>query len=682
LKNKEKMKKRIFIIPIVLVLLLAACNTTTPTVTPTVKPTDTNTPTANPTGTATPTLTPATSGDAVWDRIQDERKIVFGTSADYPPFEYYDADYEIIGFDAALARNLGEKLALDVELVDIAFEGLPAALQTGQIDAAIAAISITPERQAVMDFTNVYYTGQDAILARQNSGIPTIVSSAQLAQFRVGAQRGSVYATWVQRTLVDRGLLSQRDLLLYDRAEEAVRDLRERRNDLVVLDELAADEFLLGGGVALVGQGLNRQLFSIALPMGSIVLQEQLNKALIALQNDGTIARLTDVYLDVPVPVVPPTPVPTATPAPNPTATPVACYDGMEFVQDLKTPDGTEMRAGADFDKVWRIRNTGTCNWNSDYKIVFVQGDRMEGTSEEVKTTVRSGQTYDMVIDQKAPSTPGNYTGIWQMVNGMGMPFGERIWVKITVPGAVQPTPVPPTSTPIPPATPTTLPAPTINFLNVSAATVSQGDLLVVSWSFSGERIVSARLTRTNPDGSQTALMGGADVDLQGQYDDLMLVPGTFSYTLVVDSEFGGKAVKTAVVNVTPAVPPDSFQNTEWLLKVLINPVRPDVQLTPITGTELTIIFNSDNSVTGVTGCNPFNSTYTLPGNSGIEIDDQLTIGQALCAQDIMGQQDLYLDLLTAVEEYEFTGDRLVLKLSNPDPAVNQLIDVLQFEKR
>jgi heat shock protein HslJ len=268
------------------------------------------------------------------------------------------------------------------------------------------------------------------------------------------------------------------------------------------------------------------------------------------------------------------------------------------------------------------------------------------------------------------------------MVNGMGMPFGERIWVKITVPGAVQPTPVPPTSTPIPPATPTTLPAPTINFLNVSAATVSQGDLLVVSWSFSGERIVSARLTRTNPDGSQTALMGGADVDLQGQYDDLMLVPGTFSYTLVVDSEFGGKAVKTAVVNVTPAVPPDSFQNTEWLLKVLINPVRPDVQLTPITGTELTIIFNSDNSVTGVTGCNPFNSTYTLPGNSGIEIDDQLTIGQALCAQDIMGQQDLYLDLLTAVEEYEFTGDRLVLKLSNPDPAVNQLIDVLQFEKR
>ncbi len=676
------MKKRLFVIPIILVLLLGACRSLAQTETPTAQPTETNTPTVAPSNTVTPTPTIATSGDAVWDRIQTEGKIVFGTSADYPPFEYYDADYEIIGFDAALARNLGEQLALDVELVDIAFEGLTAALQTGQIDAAIAAISVTSERQSIMDFTNVYYSGQDAILARQNSGIPTIVSSAQLAQYRVGAQRGSVYATWVRRNLVDRGLMSQRNLLLYDRAEEAVRDLRERRNDLVILDELAADEFLLGGDVALVGQGLNRQLFSIALPKGSMVLQSELNNALITLQNDGTIARLADDYLDVPAPAATPTPFPTATPQPNPTATPVACYDGMEFVKDIKAPDGTEIKAGEDFDKVWRIRNTGTCNWNSNYQIVFVQGDRMEGTSNIVKATVRPGQTYDMIIDQKAPKSPGNYTGIWQMVNGDGMPFGERIWVKITVPGAVQPTPVPPTSTPIPPATPTTLPAPTIDFLNVSSATVSQGDLLIVSWSFSGERIVSARLTRTNPDGSQTALMGGMDVDLQGQYEDLMMLAGTYSYTLVVDSEFGGKAVKTAVVNVTPAVQPNSFQNTEWVLKVMINPIKPDVLITPINGTELTIIFNSDNSVTGMTGCNPFNSSYTLPGNDSITIDDQLTIGQALCSQDIMGQQDLYLDLLTAVEEYEFTGDTLILKLNNPDPTVNQMIDVLQFEKR
>jgi hypothetical protein len=72
----------------------------------------------------------------------------------------------------------------------------------------------------------------------------------------------------------------------------------------------------------------------------------------------------------------------------------------------------------------------------------------------------------------------------------------------------------------------------------------------VVSWSFSVEGLASARLTRTNPDGSQTALFGGADVDMQGQYEDLMMDPGTYTYTLNVSAEFGGTAVKTVVVQV------------------------------------------------------------------------------------------------------------------------------------
>lgn len=546
--------KTTFLFVMVFALLLSACSSSTPTAVPTVEPTSTtapiDAPTTEPTSTPAPTETPVTSADPVWERIQSAGKIVFGTSVDYQPFEYYDASGEIIGFDAALARNLGERLGLQVELVDIAFEGLPAALQVGQIDAAIAAISVTPERQALMDFTNVYYSGQDAILAREGSGIEAIIAPAQLAQYRVAAQRGSIYATWVQKTLIDSGLMPPTNLLVYAKAGDAVRDLRENRNDLVILDKLAADEYILAGGLVSIGQNLNRQLFAIGLPKGAATLQAQLNAALIDLQNDGTIARLAETYLDIQAPVATPAPLPTATAIPGPTATPVGCYDAMQFVRDVQVPDGTEMNPGQDFEKVWRIRNTGTCAWDNRYQLVFVQGDRMSGNAASVADGVNPGNVYNMSVNLKAPDSPGNYTGIWQMVNSKGTPFGERIWVKITVPGAVDPTPLPPTATSVPPVQPTSAPTPVIEYLNVSSDTVQQGDLLIVSWSFSGEGLASARLTRTNPDSSQTPLYGGADVDLQGQYEDLMMDPGTFTYTLSVSSEFGGTAVETVVVNV------------------------------------------------------------------------------------------------------------------------------------
>jgi len=677
------MRKKILIIAI-FILFLSACGSTQPESTSTAspEPTPSSAPTLEPSGTPTPTEEVKTSGDPVWDRVTVENQIIFGTSADYPPFEYYDASFEIIGFDAALARQLGAQLGLDVQLLDIAFEGLPAALESGQIDAAIAAISVTPERMALMDFTNVYYSGQDAILAREGSGIPPIITAAQLAQYRVGTQRGSVYESWIQKTLIDAGLMPVTNLKVYERAQDAVRDLRENFNDLVVLDKLAADEYLLSGGVDIVGENLNRQLFAIAIPKSSSVLQNKLNQALTTLQNNGTLAQLTDDYLDVPVPVKTPTPQPTPTALPGPTPTPPACYDGMAYVSDVQIPDGTELAPGKDFDKVWRIRNTGTCSWNSNYRIVFVQGDRMEGGSEAVKTIVRPGETYDIIIDQKAPTTPGKYTGIWQMVNASNIPFGERVWVKITVPGPAAPTNAPPTNTPVPQATPTSPPTPTIDYLNVSSPTVSQGDLLIVSWSYSGQSITKATLTRTNPDGTRTVLYGGANVDPQSQYEDLMMNPGNYSYTLFVENRFGNSIVKTAVVNVSPALSVNDLRTGEWLLVQLINPIKPDVEIPPLNGTEITMRFSGDGSATGNTGCNPFNTSYQLIGTDAIQISDRIFTGQTLCAESIMGQETLFLDLLKSVEEYEVDQDNLVLKAKHPDTSINETFDVLQFRRR
>ncbi len=105
------------------------------------------------------------------------------------------------------------------------------ALQLGEIDAAIAAISVTPQRQAVLDFSGVYFVGEDGILAREGSDITAIVAIDDLSALRIGAQRMTVYEDWLQTELVDTDRLPADNLLVYEDAGDAVADLRESRLD-------------------------------------------------------------------------------------------------------------------------------------------------------------------------------------------------------------------------------------------------------------------------------------------------------------------------------------------------------------------------------------------------------------------------------------------------------------------
>jgi len=514
------------ILLLIMAILVTGCATNTPAAQPTALPPTEVPPTEQP-----PAAEPTVSADLTWDRVQAAGKIVFGTSVDYPPFEYYDQTYQPIGYDIALAREIGSKLGLQVQFTDIPFDGLFAAIQVGQIDAAIAAISFTPDRQQYVDFTNVYYNGQTAVLARQGSGFVKISDPAQMAQYRVGVERGTTHEQWVKSTLIQPGLMPLTNLFAYQKPEHAVRDLLENRVDLVVMGSLPAEEFVNAGGVELVGDSLNPQLFAIALPKRSPTLQSKLNDALVQLQNDGTLARLSSEYLNIQVNS--PSPLPTVPPSNSSTAVPASC-DSMTYVADLTIPDGTRMDPKQDFDKTWRIQNTGTCTWDNSYKFVFVQGDQMGGSGQKISGSVAPGQTYDITIDQTAPSNPGSYTGFWQMVNGQGAAFGARIWVKIEVKGKGQPQGV----------------APQIDFFTSDATSVKGGNPVNISWSFSLQDVVSATLTRTNPDGSQTQLYGGADVPNSDTYTDLAGAPGTYVYTLSVSTEFGGTVSKTVEVTV------------------------------------------------------------------------------------------------------------------------------------
>ena len=424
--------------------------------------------------------------DDSWSRIQAAGKIVVGTSADYPPFEYY-IDFQADGFDIALMREIGQRLGVEVEIKDFAFDGLGSALQLNQIDVAIAAISITPEREGFVDFSDVYYVGEDGVLARQDATI-SIGSTAEMAGQRVGVQRGSVYEDWLRSSLVDTGLMPSGNLFSYEKPGDAVRDLKEQRVDLVVMDALPAQEFADQGGVKLVGRGFNQQRLALAVRKGDASLKAEIDRALTELQNEGRIAQLAQQYLGLdPSDLLP---MPTSTPAPAATATPAppsACVDGMAHVQDL-TYDDENMTAppnlapGQSFVKGWRVRNNGTCPWDETYRLVYVTGNmpaaRMGGEPVAIMRQVAPNDTYDIHVNLVAPLAPGIYQGFWQMVNGQGVAFGERVYVGIQVPAGPIPTPAP-----------TQTPSPGIGF-SADRTRIKAGERVVFTWKVENVKAV------------------------------------------------------------------------------------------------------------------------------------------------------------------------------------------------
>jgi len=121
------------------------------------------------------------------------------------------------------------------------------------------------------------------------------------------------------------------------------------------------------------------------------------------------------------------TPSPSNTPAFTPTNTPVP-FKMASFVSDETYPDNTHVAPNQTFAKAWRIRNTGSCSWNSNYQLIFDHGNRLGVTSGYTQpltsSTVNSGQMVDLSVNLTAPSASGTYTGYWRLRDPGGVLFG------------------------------------------------------------------------------------------------------------------------------------------------------------------------------------------------------------------------------------------------------------------
>ena len=139
------------------------------------------------------------------DKIKAAGKIVVGTEATYPPYEFLNDDGTFGGCDIFLAQKIAEALGVELEITDMAFDGIIPAVQSGQVDIGIAAFTKTPERAEVIDFSELYETSAQLLIVKAGNE-EVYATKEAMAGLKVGAQLGTVQSQLVESALPDSEL--------------------------------------------------------------------------------------------------------------------------------------------------------------------------------------------------------------------------------------------------------------------------------------------------------------------------------------------------------------------------------------------------------------------------------------------------------------------------------------------
>src|SRR5512141_891618 len=231
------------------------------------------------------------------EAVKQAGTIKVGTSADYPPFESVDASGNKVGFDIELMQEVAKRLGVELEWVDMPFDSLIAAVQEGKIDASISAFNYSEERDKTIDFSDAYYTSEDAFTVADGFA-GTIAKPEDVAAYKVGVQRGTTQDTWLTDTLVAQKLLSEENLFRYDRVDQAMLDLQNGRIDVMMSDYVPAQALVKQlGGLNIVYHGvLSTGPMNMVLPEGDKELKQAVNDTIAKLQSEGFIDALAVKY--------------------------------------------------------------------------------------------------------------------------------------------------------------------------------------------------------------------------------------------------------------------------------------------------------------------------------------------------------------------------------------------------
>lgn len=377
--------------------------------------------------------------------VKQSGVLKMGVPPDYIPFVFIDESGNNTGLDVALVQEIGRRMGVQVQVYNLAFDGMIDSLNLGQVDIIGGAFAKTEERQQQIDLSRAYYTGSAQFIGLASLSKPASVSMGSFRDLKIGVQKGTSFDQWIKTNLVGGGYVSIRNVYSYANAADEMKALDRRDVDLVVLSQdLYEDLYQSSGKYQIFYDGFMNESYVFGLRKNS-TLTSVVNQHLVDMIKDGTAQTIANRFFamkfgEAQVTISRDSSIPTATPnipvvvipAQNAAAN---CKNAMVFVSDVTITDGHQVARGEQFRKVWRVQNTGTCTWTPNYTFVFVSGDQMSGRNISVPMNVAPGSQVDLSVDMVAPVTDGTYRGYWQMRSPQGQNFGETIWAKVRVSG-------------------------------------------------------------------------------------------------------------------------------------------------------------------------------------------------------------------------------------------------------
>jgi len=216
------------------------------------------------------------------------------TNAEFPPYEFYEGG-KIVGIDVEIAQAIADKLGMTLEITDMDFNSLIAAIETGKADICLAGLTVTEDRQKSVDFTESYATGVQVVIVKEDSAIASVDDLFGDANYTIGVQEsttGDLYCTW---DIEDEGLGT---VNRYNKGADAVAALVAGKVDCVVIDNEPAKNFVAANaGLKILDTEYAVEDYAAAMNKSNTELYNKVNDALKALIADGSVQKIVEKYI-------------------------------------------------------------------------------------------------------------------------------------------------------------------------------------------------------------------------------------------------------------------------------------------------------------------------------------------------------------------------------------------------